>query len=111
MGAPPPPPHQRWVPNDVKLLWLGFLDAGDLARSSAVCKSWAGLVEKSVDARFAATVGVKAPPLGRAAKLQLVHRIQCAHAPENMGYLLSWAAGCRGEPHSCDASTNRRPDN
>jgi hypothetical protein len=86
----------RWIPLDVKIHWFSFLDATDLARASQVCRAWASLVEKTNDAIFATTVGAPPPQLSRAAKTRFSYRLQHPEHWQNMGYLLSWAAGSRG---------------
>lgn len=97
-AAPLPPPPQRvWVPVDVKTAWLRYLDTRDLAAAAQVCRSWHGLVARTVDAEIARTTGAPAPPLCGPAKAQLLHRLRRPLAPRNYGYLLAWAAGSRGE--------------
>ena len=106
LGIPPvgAPPARTWIPIDVKLHWFSFLSVPDLARASRVCKSWTSLAQKTCDAQFAILVGAAMPALARAAKLRLLDRLQHAYLPENMAYLLSWAAGCRG---ACECAVLR----
>jgi len=81
---------------DIKIHWFSFLGAEDLSRASRVCKPWASLVQKTADAVIASTIGAPCPNLSRSGKLSLLRRLHNASKKENMGYLLSWAAGCRG---------------
>jgi hypothetical protein len=93
---------KTWIPVDVKLHWFSFLSAKDLANASRVCRSWVSLTQKAADAMITQTIAAAPPPLARGAKLKFLHRLQNATDKENMGYLLSWAAGCRGElQHRC----------
>jgi hypothetical protein len=96
-SAPSASGGKVWIPVDVKTRWFSFLPAPDLARCARACRSWSSLAVKTCDAQFAVTVGATPPNLSRAGKLRFLHRLHNAHAPENMGYLLAWAAGCRGE--------------
>lgn len=102
-GIPPVAPSggKIWIPVDVKIHWFSFLSVPDLARASRVCKSWTSLVQKTADAEITAHTGVELPQLARPAKLRLLDRLHHAYLPENMAYLITWAAGCRGEPLSC----------
>jgi hypothetical protein len=93
----PPPAVKTWIPVDVKIHWFSFLSAEDLSRASRVCKPWASLVQKTSEVLVATTIGASCPNLSRAGKLLLLRRLQNATKKENMGYLLAWAAGCRGE--------------
>lgn len=86
-----------WIPVDVKIHWFSFLSVPDLARASRVCKSWTSLVQKTADAEITAHTGVQLPQLARPAKLRLLDRLHHAYLPENMAYLITWAAGCRGQ--------------
>lgn len=95
-----------WIPVDVKIHWFSFLSSPDLARASRACKSWGSLVSKTCDAVCAVMLGAPPPSLSRAGKLRFLHRLHHAHTPDNMGYLLSWAAGCRGTWHR-DAAPSR----
>ncbi len=94
MSTPTP---KTWIPVDVKVHWFSFLDAKDLASAAAVCRPWASLIQKTTEAVVCQTIGAPCPPLSRAGKLRFLHRLQHASAKENMGYLLAWAAGSRGE--------------
>jgi hypothetical protein len=87
---------KTWIPIDIKTHWFSFLEAPDLVQASRVCRSWSSLVQKSAEATIASAIGAPCPPLGRGAKLQFLHRLHNATSKENMGYLLSWAAGSRG---------------
>ena len=87
---------KTWIPVDVKVHWFSFLEAEDLARASRVCRPWASLVQKTAEAVISTTICAPCPALTRVGKLQLLRRLQHAGRKENMGYLLSWAAGNRG---------------
>jgi hypothetical protein len=87
---------KTWIPVDVKVHWFGFLGAKDLANCQRVCRSWVSLVQKTAEAGTTALIAAEPPPLSRAGKLKFLHRLQNATEKENMGYLLSWAAGSRG---------------
>ena len=87
---------KTWIPVDVKIHWFSFLGADDLSRASRVCRPWASLVQKTAEAVISSTIGAPCPALSRPGKLQLLRRLQNPTRKENMGYLLSWAAGCRG---------------
>jgi len=93
---PPPPPQRVWIPIDVKLGWLAFLGARDLAVASAASRSWGGLVARAVDAELVRATGALPPALCAAAKLRLLHRVRHPLDKRNCGYLLAWAAGSRG---------------
>jgi hypothetical protein len=96
-GLLPPAPGQKiWIPVDVKIHWFSFLSVPDLARASRVCKSWTSLVQKTADCELAKTIGANMPQLARPAKLRFLDRLHHAYLPENMAYLMTWAAGCRG---------------
>lgn len=101
-------PQRTWIPVDVKLKWFSFLSAPDLARCGRTCKSWASLVNKTADAEIATTICAPPPMLSRAAKLHFLHRLHNVTEKENMGYLLSWAAGCRGEQGALGKGRKRR---
>lgn len=96
LPSPAAAPSRVWIPVDVKTHWFSFLAVPDLARASRVCKSWTSLVQKTVDAELAVLTGADVSQLARPAKLRFLDRVHHAYLPENMAYLLTWAAGCRG---------------
>lgn len=87
---------KTWIPLDVKIHWFSFLSAKDLANAQRVCRSWVSLVAKTADAEITSALAAEPPNLSRAGKLKFLHRLQNATDKENMGYLLTWAAGNRG---------------
>lgn len=89
-------PGAVWIPTDVKLRWMGFLDTADLAACSQVSRSWGSLTAKSVDVEITLMTGATPPPICASAKLRLLHRLRRPLDKRNFGYLLAWAAGTRG---------------
>jgi ankyrin repeat protein len=85
-----------WIPVDVKTHWFGFLGVPDLCNCLRVCKAWTSLITKTADAEIATITAATPPSLGRSGKLKFLHRLHYAHQADNLGYLLSWAAGNRG---------------
>ncbi|KAA0157879.1 hypothetical protein FNF31_05692 [Cafeteria roenbergensis] len=82
-----------WIPIDVKLHWFSFLSVSDLANSSAVCKAWVVLVDKTYHREFAERTGTAAPAtLSRISKLLLLRRVRTPTAPTSMPFLLTMAA-------------------
>lgn len=90
--------NKTWIPVDVKVHWFSFLGAKDLANCQRVCRSWVSLIEKTSTASLVKETGSQvAITLTPGGKLKLLHRVEYATNKENMGYLLSWAAGNRGK--------------
>jgi len=96
-SAPAPSPPLR-LPVDVLALVLSQLPLSDQCRASLVCVEWAAAVSRAADAQVAAASGARAPPaLVRGARLRLLARLQRAHEPAQLAYLLAWAVQSRGE--------------
>lgn len=90
---------KTWIPVDVKVHWFSFLSSNDLANCQRVCRSWVSLIEKTSTASLVKETGSNNTiiPLTPGGKLKLLNRIENATKKENMGYLLTWAAGNRGK--------------